>query len=124
MSKQNGKLRRGLIIAVISFIIVSISLTGCSNSKSNEKKQTSGKKTTTTQSIQAVKSLIDYADRLEKAGNEEAAAKVRAAIPQAAAGEARQKAYEQQKENDELQMMEDMEDLLEAYNLTKGGKGK
>ena len=68
--------------------------------------------------------LLDYANRLEDAGNEEAAARVRALIPEAAAGEAHQKAYEQQKENDELQMMEDMEDLLEAYNLTKGGKGK
>lgn len=68
--------------------------------------------------------LLDYANRLEDAGNEEAAARVRALIPEAAAGEARQKAYEKQEENSDLQWVEDLKDLTEFYNLTKGGKRK
>ena len=68
--------------------------------------------------------LLDYANRLEDAGNEEAAARVRALIPEGAAGEARQKAYEKQEENSDLQRVEDLKDLTEFYSLTKGGKRK
>ena len=69
----------------------------------------------------SIDALLDYADRLEKAGNEEAAAIVRSKIPQAAAGEANKKLEELKQENEELQMIEDFSDALRLINAMRGG---
>ena len=69
----------------------------------------------------SIDALLDYADRLEKAGNEEAAALVRSKIPQAAAGEANKKLEELKQENEELQMIEDFNDALRLINAMRGG---
>lgn len=66
--------------------------------------------------------LLDYANRLEKAGNEEAAALVRSKIPQGAAGEACQKLEELKQENEELQMVEDINDAIRMINAMRGGE--
>ena len=123
VKKKKGK--GGLIAVIIILLVVVIGAVcffgfrdggwfkGKDNPQSNP---------TTNEEQSNFEALLDYANRLEAAGNEEAAAKVRALIPEAAAGEARQKAYEQQEENSDLQLMEDIEDAIEAYNLVKGGK--
>ena len=69
----------------------------------------------------SIDALLDYADRLEEAGNEEAAALVRSKIPQAAAGEANKKLEELKQENEELQMIEDFNDALRLINAMRGG---
>ena len=66
--------------------------------------------------------LLDYADRLEEAGNAEAAALVRSKIPQAAAGEARKKIEENMQNNEQFQMFENIEDAIEIADALKGGK--
>ncbi|MBQ7485623.1 MAG: hypothetical protein IJT78_03235 [Oscillospiraceae bacterium] len=66
--------------------------------------------------------LLDYADRLEEAGNAEAAALVRARIPQAAAGEAREKIEEYMHNDEQFQMFENMEDAMEIADALKGDK--
>ena len=66
--------------------------------------------------------LLNYADRLEEAGNAEAAALVRSKIPQAAAGEAREKIEEYMQNNEQFQMFENMEDAIEIADALKGGK--
>ena len=70
----------------------------------------------------SIDALLDYADRLEKAGNEEAAALVRSKIPQAAAGEANQKLEELGQENEELQMIENISDAMRMINAMRGGE--
>lgn len=69
-----------------------------------------------------IDALLDYADRLEEAGNEEAAAIIRSRIPDAAAGEANQKLEEMTEENEELQVIEIIKDALEISGWVKGGK--
>ena len=66
--------------------------------------------------------ILNYADRLEAAGNAEAAAKVRARIPQAAAGEARDKAKRIMDENSDLKKFTDIEDALGTLISITGGK--
>ena len=69
----------------------------------------------------SIDALLDYADRLEKAGNEEAAAIVRSKIPQAAAGEANQKLQELKQDASDFQVFEDVHDALDVFRALEGG---
>lgn len=69
----------------------------------------------------SIDAIIDYANRLEAAGNEEAAAIVRSRIPQAAAGEANQKIEEFRQNNEDWQMIENIEDAVRIADAL-GGK--
>ena len=66
--------------------------------------------------------ILDYAERLEKAGNPEAAAKVRALIPKAAAGEANRKIEEYKQNNEDLRRMEGIRDAVRIADAMNGGK--
>lgn len=66
--------------------------------------------------------LLDYADRLEEAGNEEAAALVRSKIPQAAAGEANEKIEKYMQNDEQFKMVENIEDAIEISDALKGDK--
>ena len=106
------------LIALLLAVLMSLALCACGAENGGNKDG----RPTAYDGKNEFEALLDYADRLEEAGNAEAAALVRSKIPQAAAGEARQKAYEKQEENSDLQWVEDLKDLTEFYNLTKGGK--
>ena len=69
----------------------------------------------------SIDALLDYADRLEEAGNEEAAAIVRSKIPQAAAGEANQKLEELKQDASDFQVFEDVHDALDVFRALEGG---
>ena len=65
--------------------------------------------------------LLNYADRLEEAGNAEAAL-VRSKIPQAAAGEANEKIEKYMQNNENLQTAENIVDAIEIFDALKGDK--
>ena len=63
--------------------------------------------------------LLDYAERLEDQGNYEAAAKVRALIPQALDGEANQEIEKQMNSNPKINFIREFDETLDYVDLVK-----
>ena len=110
------KLTKGL--ALLLALILLFALCACGSKDGGNK----AGRPTTYDGKNEYEALLNYADRLEEAGNAEAAALVRSKIPQAAAGEAREKIEEYMQNNEQFQMFENMEDAIEIADALKGGK--
>ena len=104
------------VVAIILAVLMLFALCAC-GSKDGENK---AGRPTTYDGKNEYEALLNYADRLEEAGNAEAAALVRSKIPQAAAGEAREKIEEYMQNNEQFQMFENMEDAIEIADALKG----
>lgn len=106
------------VVAIILAVLMLFALCACDSKDGGNK----AGRPTTYDGKNEYEALLNYADRLEEAGNAEAAALVRARIPQAAAGEAREKIEEYMQNNEQFQMFENMEDAIEIADALKGGK--
>lgn len=120
--KKKGK--GGLVAVIVIILVAAIGVVGFLGFREggwfrNSKNQG---RPTTYDGNSDIDALLDYADRLEEAGNEEAAAIIRSRIPDAVAGEANQKLEEMKEENEELQVIEIIKDALDIFGWVKGGK--
>lgn len=106
------------VVAIMLAVLMLFALCACGSKDGGNK----AGRPTTYDGKNEYEALLNYADRLEEAGNAEAAALVRARIPQAAAGEAREKIEEYMQNNEQFQMFENMEDAIEIADALKGGK--
>ena len=106
------------VVAIILAVLMSLALCACGSKNGGNKDG----RPTDYDGKNEFEALLDYADRLEEAGNAEAAALVRSKIPQAAAGEAREKIEEYMQNDEQFQMFENMEDAMEIADALKGGK--
>lgn len=106
------------VVAIILAVLMLFALCACGSKDGGNK----AGRPTTYDGKNEYEALLNYADRLEEAGNAEAAALVRSKIPQAAAGEAREKIEEYMQNNEQFQMFENMEDAIEIADALKGGK--
>ncbi len=106
------------VVAIILAVLMLFALCACGSKAGGNK----AGRPTTYDGKNEYEALLNYANRLEEAGNAEAAALVRARIPQAAAGEAREKIEEYMQNNEQFQMFENMEDAIEIADALKGGK--
>jgi len=106
------------VVAIILAVLMLFALCACGSKDGGNK----AGRPTTYDGKNEYEALLNYANRLEEAGNAEAAALVRARIPQAAAGEAREKIEEYMQNNEQFQMFENMEDAIEIADALKGGK--
>lgn len=106
------------VISIMLAVLMLFALCACGSKDGGNK----AGRPTTYDGKNEYEALLNYADRLEEAGNAEAAALVRARIPQAAAGEAREKIEEYMQNNEQFQMFENMEDAIEIADALKGGK--
>ena len=106
------------VVAIILAVLMLFALCACGSKGGGNK----AGRPTTYDGKNEYEALLNYANRLEEAGNAEAAALVRSKIPQAAAGEAREKIEEYMQNNEQFQMFENMEDAIEISDALKGGK--
>lgn len=106
------------VVAIMLAVLMLFALCACGSKDGGNK----AGRPTTYDGKNEYEALLNYANRLEEAGNAEAAALVRARIPQAAAGEAREKIEEYMQNNEQFQMFENMEDAIEIADALKGGK--
>lgn len=106
------------VVAIILAVLMLFALCACGSKDGGNK----AGRPTTYDGKNEYEALLNYANRLEEAGNAEAAALVRSKIPQAAAGEAREKIEEYMQNNEQFQMFENMEDAIEISDALKGGK--
>lgn len=106
------------VVAIILAVLMLFALCACGSKDGGNK----AGRPTTYDGKNEYEALLNYANRLEEAGNAEAAALVRSKIPQAAAGEAREKIEEYMQNNEQFQMFENMEDAIEIADALKGGK--
>ena len=106
------------VVAIILAVLMLFALCACGSKDGGNK----AGRPTAYDGKNEFEALLDYADRLEEAGNAEAAALVRSKIPQAAAGEARKKIEEYMQNNEQFQMFENIEDAIEIADALKGGK--
>lgn len=106
------------VVAIILAVLMLFALCACGSKDAGNK----AGRPTTYDGKNEYEALLNYADRLEESGNAEAAALVRSKIPQAAAGEAREKIEEYMQNNEQFQMFENMEDAIEIADALKGGK--
>ena len=106
------------VVAIILAVLMLFALCACGSKDGGNK----AGRPTTYDGKNEYEALLNYANRLEEAGNAEAAALVRSKIPQAAAGEAREKTEEYMQNNEQFQMFENMEDAIEIADALKGGK--
>ena len=106
------------VVAIILAVLMLFALCACGSEDEGNK----AGRPTTYDGKNEFEALLDYADRLEEAGNAEAAALVRSKIPQAAAGEAREKIEEYMQNNEQFQLFENMEDAIEIADALRGGK--
>ena len=109
-------MKKILAMLLVLWMMLALCACGFGNGGANV-----GDRPTTYDGQNSVDAILDYADRLEAAGNEEAAAIVRSHIPQAAAGEANQKIEELMQENEDLQIIEIVEDAVRIANAQRGG---
>ncbi|MBR3144703.1 MAG: hypothetical protein IKF53_02275 [Clostridia bacterium] len=96
------------VVAIILAVLMLLSLCACGNN---------GK----TNGSQNMKSLIKYAEQLEKAGNSEAAAAVYELIAQGGGAELIEKAHE---EFPAVKSADEIEQAEEVFDHLKGGAGK
>lgn len=93
----------------------------CACGGNDETQEDPNTRPTTYDGQNSLDAILDYADRLEAAGNAEAAALVRSRIPQAAAGEANQKIEEFKQTSEDWQLIEDIEDATRIAEALAGG---
>ena len=93
----------------------------CACGGNDETQEDPNTRPTTYDGQNSLDAILDYADRLEAAGNAEAAALVRSRIPQAAAGEANQKIEEFKQTSEDWQLIEDIEDAMRIAEALAGG---
>ena len=96
------------VVAIMLVVLMLLSLCACGNN---------GK----TNDSQNMKSLINYAEQLEKAGNSEAAAAVYELIAQGGGAELIEKAHE---EFPAVKAADEIEQTEEVFDHLKGGDGK
>ena len=106
--------------AILLAALMLLALCACGFGNGGNTGENAGDRPTKYDGQNSIEAIIDYADRLEAAGNEEAAAIVRSHIPQAASGEANQKIEEFKQENEDLQIVEVVEDAVRIANAQRG----
>ena len=106
------------VVAIILAVLMLFALCACGSKDGGNK----AGRPTTYDGKNEFEALLNYADRLEEAGNAEAAALVRSKIPQAAAGEANEKIEKHMQNNENLQTAENIVDAIEFFDALKGDK--
>ena len=106
------------VVAIILAVLMLFALCACGSKDGGNK----AGRPTTYDGKNEYEALLNYANRLEEAGNAEAAALVRSKIPQAAAGEANEKIEKYMQNNENLQTAENIVDAIEISDALKGDK--
>lgn len=106
------------VVAIILAVLMLFALCACGAKDGGNK----AGRPTTYDGKNEYEALLNYADRLEEAGNAEAAALVRSKIPQAAAGEANEEIEKYMQNNENLQTAENIVDAIEIIDALKGDK--
>lgn len=106
------------IISIMLAVLMSLALCACGSKDGGNK----AGRPTTYDGKNEYEALLNYANRLEEAGNAEAAALVRSKIPQAAAGEANERIEKYMQNNENLQTAENIVDAIEIFDALKGDK--
>lgn len=103
------------VVAIILAVLMLFALCACGSKDGGNK----AGRPTTYDGKNEFEELLDYANRLEEAGNAEAAALVRSKIPQAAAGEANEEIEKYMQNNEDLQTAENIVDAIEIFAALK-----
>ena len=103
------------VVAIILAVLMLFALCACGSKDGGNK----AGRPTTYDGKNEYEALLDYANRLEEAGNAEAAALVRSKIPQAAAGEANEEIEKYMQNNEDLQTAENIVDAIEIIAALK-----
>lgn len=106
------------VVAIILAVLMLFALCACGSKDGGNK----AGRPTTYDGKNEYEALLNYANRLEEAGNAEAAALVRSKIPQAAAGEANEEIEKYMQNNENLQTAENIVDAIEIIDALKGDK--
>lgn len=114
-----------LVLLCVLALVLALSV-GCIRPKGGAEAQ-QGKPEQTTKvrgnaNFEHVQALLEYAERLEEAGNDEAAARVYALIPKAVAGEAFRVMEEYEQSNGEISTLKMLRDTFEIYFKMEGGE--
>lgn len=108
------------LLAMLLAVALLLGLCACGGGK-DETQEELQTRPTTYDGQNSLDAVLDYAYRLEAAGNAQAAALVRSRIPQAAAGEANQKIEEFKQSNEDWQLIESIEDAMRIADALAGG---
>lgn len=106
------------VISIMLAVLMLFALCACGSKDGGNK----AGRPTTYDGKNEYEALLGYANRLEEAGNAEAAALVRSKIPQAAAGEANEETEKYMQNNENLQTAENIVDAVEISDALKGDK--
>ena len=109
-------MKKGKTAKLIAFLLAALVLLAlCACKPKNDKEPSSNEARTN------ISSLLDYAKKLEKSGNSEAAAAVYELIAQGGGAELIQKAHT---DNPIVEKIDEIEQMEEIFDNTKGGDEK
>ncbi|MBQ9376047.1 MAG: hypothetical protein IJU04_06925 [Ruminococcus sp.] len=123
-----------LIMTVLLIVSLSLSLCSCVNKESKNSKADVSTSSTTDNSekikttkpvnygMKNIQAMIDYAQRLEKEGNEDAATQVWALIPKAAEKAAKEQAKQDIENRDDMKILGQIHEATELADDLGGGK--
>lgn len=111
------KKHTGIIIVAAIVVIVTVIIIIAVSSNSG-----STRPTKYDDDVYTIEALIDYAERMEKAGNYEAAAQIYSLLPKAGEGELRTKINKVIFDNPAYKTIDSLNEAYEFYNAVKGAK--
>ncbi|MBR1842008.1 MAG: zinc-ribbon domain-containing protein [Oscillospiraceae bacterium] len=121
---KKKKKRKGVAVFFVLMLIAAIGFFGLRDGgflRGFIEKRSENRSDSETYDAQSLRSLLDYAEQLEKAGNSEAAAAVYELIARGGGAELIKKAHE---ELPALKSADEIEQIEEIFDHLKGGDGK